>query len=1377
MKYPPDNLEFKSHKDKILWMLNNNPYCQWKDFLEKPLNIPRASLSKYLNRLKRRNYIEHIRIPEEKYNIYKITSLGQIEYSEMLEDYDLDPQVLLKEKIKKFKSISDITLKFFNKIGLKSNSVKIRFNKYLSMMDYSDKGYLFRNFDHYLLTILFLSINHPEESPNFISIREFSGKYEIPESSLTHYVETLMEINPYLHKFFKIDIDYNNSYYFTENDTLEILLKKIIQDFAENKFHDLILNNPTSQIDYYLNDQDIEKISKIICEKYGILSSDLEFIMYSFLPDYISNLSYELKTEPILLEGSDISKKITMRIIQGFTDYYTPIDPDITISFLAFNQENLNEAKKLFDESLNIVRRKNFEDALKKINEALELNSAVPVMHFYKGILFLNLKKLEKAIESIDRAIRMLEEHKNDILDIELFNSEMERYNEVKNELTLSKKEIPIVIDFLFNAFTESNYQPIKESHLINQIQKISNLDPDFIRETLEMVYCEVQYFFKKGEYIVINIPLEQLKEAVKIRKPSFNIVELFNSFKLIVPEPRKIDQLLSVEKISSQLDDYRILTLLEKNLVSETKDIKLIKKLIKDEKFNEALLEIDRLLNENKENLNYFQLKAFILNNLKRNKEALVIINQAINTDDQNELSYIIKTEILIDLKKFDEASKIIDLGIVLNPDNFYFHFKRILVAAISEDPNRILKTLERFNQLNHNISYFYYVQALFDNDFERYNKAYDAIEKAINLDKENPKYYSLKALILFLIGKFDESLESVDYSIKLDSKDSINHELKSVILFHLNKLESALQQINIAIDINPNLVSHYIQKCIILFVLGKYDDALELIDYAIELDPQNWKPYALKLFFLIGLGEFETSMDLFEKFDDLLLEEDNEVYYILKALILSFKNDYDNAFKALDKADAIAPNNYGAVYIKVKLLISKGDFEEALRIINIAIKQNPNYSDLYLNKAIILKNQEKFNLALKSIERAIEIQPTYDDYYYEKAEILIELDKFESALVNIEKAIEFNPNDSTYWHVKAEILKTSNEYEEGIRAINKAIELDPKNDHLFYHKANILNLISDHKNALIMINDAIDLNPKNIAYYEEKIDILDNMNQFDIALEVADDLFELFPDDPDIYYIKFELLYRMEKFNECLRLYEEAIEIFSKVAIFYVGKAEILEKFERYEEAIENYKLAFKLSPDSFHIIMIAEILFKSKKYDETFKILDKNILEMDDEKSKVELFNCKYNLLMKVEKYEDSLIAINKAIEYDPEKSWLYIKKSYVLMKLQKYEPAIQVSREAILLSPSNDRAYYLQGKCLYLIKKFKKAIDSFDNAIKYASEDISKIKTFFYRGLSYKEIGDLENALKNFTKCKKVATNEKKPKWVEKANNYILDLIPS
>jgi len=45
-RYPPEIILNKRNYDHIiLWMLSNNEYCKWKDFLEKPLSINNNSLS------------------------------------------------------------------------------------------------------------------------------------------------------------------------------------------------------------------------------------------------------------------------------------------------------------------------------------------------------------------------------------------------------------------------------------------------------------------------------------------------------------------------------------------------------------------------------------------------------------------------------------------------------------------------------------------------------------------------------------------------------------------------------------------------------------------------------------------------------------------------------------------------------------------------------------------------------------------------------------------------------------------------------------------------------------------------------------------------------------------------------------------------------------------------------------------------------------------------------------------------------------------------------------------------------------------------------------------------------------------------------------
>ena len=55
MNYPPyeiinpSGIEKKDFEYIILWMLNNNEECNWSAFLEKPLEISLATLSKYMN--------------------------------------------------------------------------------------------------------------------------------------------------------------------------------------------------------------------------------------------------------------------------------------------------------------------------------------------------------------------------------------------------------------------------------------------------------------------------------------------------------------------------------------------------------------------------------------------------------------------------------------------------------------------------------------------------------------------------------------------------------------------------------------------------------------------------------------------------------------------------------------------------------------------------------------------------------------------------------------------------------------------------------------------------------------------------------------------------------------------------------------------------------------------------------------------------------------------------------------------------------------------------------------------------------------------------------------------------------------------------------
>ncbi|TFG15430.1 MAG: hypothetical protein EU531_08335 [Promethearchaeota archaeon] len=84
VNYPPENIYNPSSLKKInydqiiLWMLSNNELCKWSDFRCEPIEIPTGSLSRHMETLKRKGFVENV-----KRGYYKITSDGKRRFHEL----------------------------------------------------------------------------------------------------------------------------------------------------------------------------------------------------------------------------------------------------------------------------------------------------------------------------------------------------------------------------------------------------------------------------------------------------------------------------------------------------------------------------------------------------------------------------------------------------------------------------------------------------------------------------------------------------------------------------------------------------------------------------------------------------------------------------------------------------------------------------------------------------------------------------------------------------------------------------------------------------------------------------------------------------------------------------------------------------------------------------------------------------------------------------------------------------------------------------------------------------------------------------------------------------------------------------------------------
>ena len=434
ISFPPDAIlkRGRNYSHWIIWMVYNNGFCKRSDFLEQPLSINQSSLSKALSSLVQKGYI----IKENKR--YLITQSGKSEYSRILQNYDLDRQTILDEERKRIDEITTKASQFFDKFKIADDRVKFRFLNKVLKLDYLKVSTILKDEEDFYIILLYISINHPDFYPDYLSLEEFSRFYKIEKRMLDFWVNEIVESDLYDLQFFKLDISPNKYYYFHFDEKLEKILRAITEEhIATNKYLEKFteLGSLNSMIDDIL-----EEICEILFHK------DFRESLREFLPGYMKYLAYKIEIKKELVEIHD---KLEGIIWQNMTDFMqshnsealesqymekikeieneislTPKNYDLFNSkiriLLYFNQYNdvlteLENMLKLFPEkeidimikkAFTLKKDKNVEDGLEIIEELIEKYPKDNSLRNYKAYWLSYLDKKQEALEILRELVR-----------------------------------------------------------------------------------------------------------------------------------------------------------------------------------------------------------------------------------------------------------------------------------------------------------------------------------------------------------------------------------------------------------------------------------------------------------------------------------------------------------------------------------------------------------------------------------------------------------------------------------------------------------------------------------------------------------------------------------------------------------------------------------------------------------------------------------------------------------------------------------------------------------------------------------------------------------------------------------------------------------
>ena len=165
--------------------------------------------------------------------------------------------------------------------------------------------------------------------------------------------------------------------------------------------------------------------------------------------------------------------------------------------------------------------------------------------------------------------------------------------------------------------------------------------------------------------------------------------------------------------------------------------------------------------------------------------------------------------------------------------------------------------------------------------------------------------------------------------------------------------------------------------------------------------------------------------------------------------------------------------------------------------------------------------------------------------------------------------------------------------------------------------------------------------------------------------------------------------------------------------------------------------------------------------ERYDEALECLDKAI---EGDSNYARAWANRGDVLDNLKRYDEALVSYDRAIELDANYKWAWSNRGHVLKNLERYEEALESYDLAIKLDANNQWVWVLRGLLLYRLKRYEEALVSYDRAIKL---DANNQSAWRWRSHVLNNLKRYEEALVSYDRALELDANDKWA-WVQRGN---------
>lgn len=213
--------------------------------------------------------------------------------------------------------------------------------------------------------------------------------------------------------------------------------------------------------------------------------------------------------------------------------------------------------------------------------------------------------------------------------------------------------------------------------------------------------------------------------------------------------------------------------------------------------------------------------------------------------------------------------------------------------------------------------------------------------------------------------------------------------------------------------------------------------------------------------------------------------------------------------------------------------------------------------------------------------------------------------------------------------------------------------------------------------------------------------------------------------PNDLIVKYEFAKILIEMDNLNRARKILETLLNTSNnKIAIFELGKLDVIDG--NYVAARKKFASLLNTSKSNYGLLELGKLEALEENYDKADKLLKKVIRESNDE-NQVYAFHELLNLNIKLEKYEESLIYLDKLMNL---RKTINLEDFFSLREIGKYEFYLKYKLNKI--DDFSDIGAYYNSQLL----KYKKELAI--HYIKYNTTGNSKLNNVFNNNVDIKEL---------------------------------------